>query len=87
LPKPRVRGAGLVPIAVEPETAAKLALIEAVREAGISKSELARRLGKDEKQARRILDPMHPTKLVTLIAALRALGQRLVIGVEHADAA
>ncbi len=69
------------------ETAAKLALIEAVREAGISKSELARRLGKDEKQARRILDPMHPTKLVTLIAALRALGQRLVIGVEHADAA
>jgi hypothetical protein len=26
---------------------------------------------------------MHPTKLVTLIAALRALG-RLVIGVEHA---
>jgi antitoxin HicB len=87
LPKPRARGSELVPIAVEPETAAKLALIEAVREAGISKSELARRLGKDEKQARRILDPMHPTKLVTLIAALRAFGQRLVIGVEHADAA
>jgi antitoxin HicB len=87
LPKPRARNAELAPIAVEPETAAKLALLEAVREAGISKSELARRIGKNEKQARRILDPKHPTKLVTLIGALRALGQRLVIGVERADAA
>jgi antitoxin HicB len=87
LPKPRARSAELVPIAVEPETAAKLALIEAVREAGISKSELARRLAKDEKHIRRILDPRHSTKLVTLIAALRALGQRLVIGIERADAA
>jgi antitoxin HicB len=87
LPTPRARSGDLVPIAVEPEIAAKLALIEAVREAGLSKTELARRIGKDEKQARRILDPKHPTKLVTLIAALRALGQRLVIGVERADAA
>jgi antitoxin HicB len=40
------------------------------------------RIGKDEKEARRILDPKHPTKLTTLTAALRELGQRLVIGVE-----
>jgi antitoxin HicB len=85
LPKPKARGAKLVPIAVAPETAAKLAVIEAVREVNISKSEFARRLGKDEKEARRILDPRHPTKLATLTAALRALGQRLVIGVEKAD--
>ena len=64
------------------EVAAKLALIEAVREAGLSKSEFARRIGKDEKEARRLLDPKHPTKLSTLVAALRELGQRLVIGVE-----
>jgi antitoxin HicB len=53
-----------------------------VRASGISKSEFARRIGKDEKEARRILDPKHPTKLTTLTAALRELGQRLVIGVE-----
>src|SRR5712691_9438176 len=51
---------GLVPIAVEPDVAAKLAVLEALREAAISKSELARRLGKDEKEIRRILDPRHP---------------------------
>jgi antitoxin HicB len=73
----------LIPVAVEPEVAAKLAIIEAVRIAGISKSELARRIGKDEKEARRILDPKHATKLPTLAAALRNLGQRLVIGVER----
>jgi antitoxin HicB len=91
LPLPRAktrRGAGLVPVAVEPEIAAKLAVIEAVRTSGISKSEFARRIGKDEKEARRILDPKHPTKLSTLSAALRKLGRRLVIATEPiADAA
>jgi antitoxin HicB len=82
LPRAKTRGAGLVPVAVEPEVAAKLAVIEAVRIAGITKSEFARRIGKDEKEARRILDPRHATKLATLTAVLRELGQRLVIGVE-----
>jgi antitoxin HicB len=84
LPRARTRGGGLVRIAVEPEVVAKLAVIEAVRMAGITKSEFARRIRKDEKEARRILDPRHPTKLPTLTAALRRLGQRLVIAVEPA---
>ena len=82
LPKPRARGAGLVSIAVEPGIAAKLALLEAIREKGISQRAFARLIGKDEKEARRILDPKHATKLATLTAALRKLGQRLVIAVE-----
>ena len=81
LPKPRARGRGLVEIAVAPDVAAKLAVLEAFRDGGISKSELARRLRKDEKEVRRILDPRHATKLPALIAALRALGRRLVVGV------
>jgi antitoxin HicB len=84
LPKPKTKKRDLVPIAVDPEIAAKLAVIEAVREAGISKSEFARRIGKDEKEARRILDPRHATKLPSLTSALRKLGRRLVIGVEPA---
>ncbi|ODN70199.1 type II toxin-antitoxin system HicB family antitoxin [Methylobrevis pamukkalensis] len=71
-------------IAPEPEVAAKLAVIEAFLAADITRTELAHRLGIDEKAARRILDPMHPTKLPTLSAALAAMGQRLVIGVEAA---
>ena len=84
LPKPRARGRDLVMVTVAPDVAAKLAMLEAFAEAGISKSQLARRLGKDEKEVRRILDPRHPTKLPTLTAALRALGKRLVVRVEEA---
>src|SRR5271165_606094 len=84
LPKPKARGNDLVPIAVEPAVAAKLAFLDAFREAGIGKSEFGRRMGKDEKEVRRLLDPKHATKLGTLTEALRVLGQRLVIGVEAA---
>lgn len=81
LPKPRTKGRKLVEISVAPDVAAKLAVLEAFSEAKITKTEFARRIGKDEKEVRRILDPKHPTKLPALTAALRALGKRLVVGV------
>jgi antitoxin HicB len=87
LPKPRAKGRNLVDIAVAPDVAAKLAVLESFAAVGISKSELARRIGKDEKEVRRILDPKHRTKLPALTAALRALGKRLVVGVMEAEAA
>jgi antitoxin HicB len=87
LPKPRAKGRELIDVAVAPDVAAKIAVLESFAAAGISKSELARRLGKDEKEVRRILDPKHPTKLPALTAALRALGKRLVVGVMEAEAA
>jgi antitoxin HicB len=83
LPKPKARGADLVSVAVEPDVGAKLALLEAVRERGLSKAAFARLINRDEKEARRILDPKHPTKLATLAEALRVLGKRLVIGVQE----
>ncbi len=82
LPRARAR-AGSTSVSVEVDVAAKLAVLDAFRESGLSKSELSRRLGRDEKEVRRILDPMHPTKLPMLRAALAALGRRLVIGVEE----
>jgi antitoxin HicB len=85
LPKARSRARDLVPVTVEPDIAAKLALLEALREKGISRRAFARLIDKDEKEVRRILDPKHETKLSTLTAALRALGQRLVIAVEAAS--
>ena len=85
LPLPREHGGDLIPIIVASEDAAKLAVLDAWRQAGVGKSDLARRLGKDEKEVRRILDPMHPTKLSLLEATLRALGRRLVISTEAAE--
>jgi antitoxin HicB len=84
LPKPKARGGNLVAIAVDPDTAAKLALLAAWASAKISKSEFARRVGCDEKEARRLLDPKHPSKLANIQGALRKLGQRLIIAVEAA---
>ena len=83
LPKARTRAKGLTLVSVAPGVAAKLAVLEAPA-AGIGKSELGRRMGKDEKEVRRILDPKHPTKLPAMVEALRALGKRLVVGVEEA---
>ncbi|MCD7059442.1 type II toxin-antitoxin system HicB family antitoxin [Pelagibacterium xiamenense] len=71
-------------IAPEPDIAAKIALLEAFAASGITQSELARRLGWDEKAVRRALDPWHATKLPRLSAALHALGHRLVVSVEAA---
>jgi antitoxin HicB len=84
LPKAKAKGKRLAMIAVAPDVAAKLAVLEAFADAKISKSELARRMDKDEKEIRRILDPKHPTKLPAMVDALRALGKRLVIGIEEA---
>jgi antitoxin HicB len=84
VPNAKSRGRRLIPVAVAPEVAAKIAVLEAFEQSGISKSELGRRIGKDEKEVRRILDPRHNTKLATLTEVLRELGQQLVIGVEAA---
>ena len=62
-------------------TALKAAVYLALRDQGISKSELARRMRVDEKETRRMLDPRHPTKVPTLERALAVLGLRAEIEV------
>ena len=66
-------------VPVPAPTAAKAALYLALREAGITRLELAGRLGCDEKEVRRLLDPRHPSKLPRVEAALAQLGKRLVL--------
>lgn len=86
LPEPGIGQTGRNRATVAPlaEQAAKLAVMVSFAEAGISKSELARRMGKGETEARRLLDPDHASKLPALEAALDALGHRMVIAVEPA---
>jgi antitoxin HicB len=62
-------------------TALKAAVYLAMREDGISKSELARLMRVNEKEARRMLDPHHPTRVPTLERALAVLGRRAAIAV------
>ena len=84
LPSSATWGEDLHPISVEPNVAMKLALVEAFRDSGMSKTELAARLGKAETEARRILDPDHPTKLATMQTALAALGKTVIVTVRDA---
>jgi antitoxin HicB len=72
------------PIPVPAPMAAKAALYLAMREAGMTNVQLARRIGCDEKEVRRLLDPRHPTKLPRIKDALEVLGKRLVVSVEEA---
>jgi antitoxin HicB len=72
-PAPLRRGLHAVPLS--PVLAYKAALFSAMRRDGISKSELARRLGVDEKDVRRLVDPRyHGSKVDRLHAALAACG-------------
>jgi antitoxin HicB len=77
IPIPTAQKRGERIVSVPPSMALKAAVYLAVREAGISNSELAGRLNLDEKEARRILDPHHPTKLPRIEAALAALGRHV----------
>lgn len=78
LPFPIQNGEAAVPL--EPQVAVKASVYHLWRKADISKSELARRLGRTETEARRILSVNASTKLDQMAEAARALGGRLVVG-------
>jgi antitoxin HicB len=83
LPRPSpARGRPLIPVAAL--DAAKLALHDAMLAAHMSNVELGRRLGLDEKQVRRLRDPLHQSHIGKVEAALRVLGKRLEVEVKEA---
>ena len=71
-----------VPALVE----AKIRLYEAMRDGKVGKSELAKRLDWHLPQVDRLLAMTHGSKLDQLESAFRAMGKRLVIGVEDVKA-
>jgi antitoxin HicB len=73
--RPTVRPTALV--------GAKLALYAAMREQGVSKAELARRLGWHLPQVDRVLDVLHASRLDQVEAALGALGRELTVEVRR----
>ena len=84
IPRPSVRRTTYrvtVPALVE----AKIRLYEAMRAAKVGKAELGRRLDWHLPQVDRLLAMTHGSKLDQLEAAFRALGKRLVVGVEDAE--
>jgi antitoxin HicB len=75
IPAPGPLRRGMHVVALPPVLAYKAALFSTMRRDRISKSELARRLGVDEKDVRRLLDPRYRgSKADRLHAALAACG-------------
>ncbi len=82
IPSPSSIRSGQYPVPLPALMAAKTALYLAIQEIGISKVDLAKRLGCDEKEVRRLLDPHHTSKIPRIESALHAVGKQLIIGVE-----
>ncbi len=82
IPEPSEVETGEVRIALHAQMAAKASLSMAMREEGMSKVELAKRLRCDEKSVRRLLDPLYSPRMARLERALEELGHQLVVGVE-----
>ena len=79
-PKPSA-ARGREMLAVTALEAIKLALHDAMLEAGVSNSELAGRLGLEEKAVHRLRDPLQRSAVDGVEAALRCLGKRVDVSV------
>jgi len=82
IPKPSKLKAGQKAIVLPPLIASKLAIYQAMREQGVSQSELASRLHCDAKQIRRLLDLDHHSRMDFIDDALHELGKKLVIDIQ-----
>ncbi|MFC2252478.1 type II toxin-antitoxin system HicB family antitoxin [Labrys portucalensis] len=82
LPEPSALQSGEHAVPLAAQLAAKASIYSLWRAAKVSKSELARRLGLNEGEVRRLLNPEHATKLDRIDEAARALGGRIVVGAE-----
>lgn len=80
-PPSRVRKASLL-VTLPALMAAKACLYLVMQDSGMTQIQLAQRLGVDEKEIRRMLDPRHPTKLSRIERAIGAFGKRLVVSLD-----
>lgn len=79
IPAPSQLGEGMVAITLPALYAMKAALYLALRERQLSQSALAAKLGRDEKEVERLLDPAHTSRISALEAALHAIGKRVQV--------
>jgi antitoxin HicB len=81
VPVPSALNGNLRPVTLSALAEAKILLYRAMRDTGIGKVELARRLGCDLAQIDRLLDLEHGSRLDQIEAAARALGKRLEVAI------
>ena len=77
VPSPVLDGQEVV--AVDPVTAAKLELYSTMRDRGVTKRALAKRLGLSDTTVGRLIDLNRRSRIDRIVMALRAVGRDLVI--------
>ena len=82
IPTPSAAGRRQVRVAVPTHVAVKAALYVAMREQGVSLSELARSLGGQSVQVRRLLDPGRASSVKRIDHALSAMGRKVCVSLE-----
>ena len=68
-------------VTVPMQIALKAAVAIAMSESKLNQTQLAKALDVDEKEARRILNSRHKTKLTTLEQSLNVLGKKVVLSI------
>lgn len=86
IPRPRKATKGMLMIPLPALAEAKLRVYQAMRDGGLRKADLVRRLGWQKSQVDRLLDLEHASRLDQIKDALAVLNKRLAIVVEDAPA-
>jgi antitoxin HicB len=82
IPKPSKPKAGQSTIALPPLIASKLAIYQAMRDQGVTQSDLADKLHCDARQIRRLLDLDHHSRMDLIDDALHELGKQLIVDIQ-----
>lgn len=82
VPAPSAREPGERLVELPASVWAKVLLLNAQIEAGVSNAELARRMGTRPQELQRVTNLAHATKIDTIAQAMDALGRRLTISVQ-----
>jgi antitoxin HicB len=83
IPAPSRPKSGQKSVTLPALSAAKVSLYQTMREAGVRKSELGRRLGWHMPQVDRLLDLRHASRLDQIETALRVLGKEVIIEIRE----
>ena len=82
IPQPSRSKAGQKTVVLPPLIASKLAIYQAMRDQGITQSDLADKLHCDARQIRRLLDLDHHSRMDFIDDALHELGKILVVDIQ-----
>lgn len=82
IPKPSKPKTGQMAVALPPLIATKLTIYQAMRDQGVTQSDLADRLHCDARQIRRLLDLDHHSRMDFIDDALHVLGKQLIVDIQ-----